>query len=239
MPDGSVLRTAVVGVDGSTAVVRLATGNSRTGDGSVGTLAVDLAAREAAWVQSGLDPLAVVGGLVAGLLDDPRDQALQARRVADGSTVWSKDVEAAQAVPAGPELLLVHGLRGREFGAVTGVRVVDGGEVDVRLPAKARGLPRYCAHDGRSVAVCVNSTVFGLDPASGEVLWSLADDPDRLPLRVTGAWHGLVYGDTGRNGPVVLDARTGEDVGTSPGAAPYWTDGRYAVTDDEVVPVTG
>ncbi|MGW7361563.1 hypothetical protein ACWGI0_34355 [Streptomyces sp. NPDC054802] len=36
---------------------------------------------------------------------------------------------------------------------------------------------------------------------------------------VTAAWHGRVYGRT-EAGPVVLDARTGEDVEVDPGVAP-------------------
>ena len=36
---------------------------------------------------------------------------------------------------------------------------------------------------------------------------------------MTTAWHGAVYGTT-VNGPLVLDARTGADRDTRPGAAP-------------------
>ncbi|KIZ15930.1 hypothetical protein [Streptomyces natalensis] len=57
--------------------------------------------------------------------------------------------------------------------------------------------------------------------------------------KVTGAWHGMVYGETEQNGPAVLDALTGKDKEASSGAAPYWTDGRYAVTDNKIVPVRG
>ncbi len=56
---------------------------------------------------------------------------------------------------------------------------------------------------------------------------------------MTGAWHGMVYGETEQNGPAVLDALTGKDKEASSGAAPYWTDGRYAVTDNKIVPVRG
>ncbi|MBD0742403.1 hypothetical protein [Streptomyces sp. CBMA152] len=78
-----------------------------------------------------------------------------------------------------------------------------------------------------------------MDPHTGKALWALPDSSGRVAPNVTGARHGMVYGRTEQNGLVVLDARTGQDKETSPGAAPYWTDGRYAVTDKVMVPARG
>jgi hypothetical protein len=54
---------------------------------------------------------------------------------------------------------------------------------------------------------------------------------------VTAVWHGAVYGTT-ENGPVVLDATTGEDRSTEAGAAPSWVS-EYAgiALDDKGAPV--
>lgn len=64
---------------------------------------------------------------------------------------------------------------------------------------------------------------------SGKVLWQLPDEQsDRVAPEVTSAWHGRVYGET-ENGPVALDARTGEDAPAGPGIAPVLVNGSAAL----------
>lgn len=63
--------------------------------------------------------------------------------------------------------------------------------------------------------------MWAFDAAGGELLWKLPNRTAyRIAPRVTAVWHGRIYGST-ENGPVALDARTGEGLPTSPGIAPY------------------
>ena len=48
---------------------------------------------------------------------------------------------------------------------------------------------------------------------------------------MTAVWHGLIYGSTA-NGPVILDARTGQDKVTSPGADPSIVDAYVGIEVD-------
>ncbi|GGU97365.1 hypothetical protein GCM10010211_75810 [Streptomyces albospinus] len=236
------IRTAVIGLQGTMAVVQVS-GTSSLDGSEVGVAVVDLAARKAVWGDPGLTPKSVAAGQVAGVRDDGsgKPQPVQAKAVRDGSTTWSKDTDAPTVVAAGPELLLVQGLKGSGQNTVVGI--ATGKESPFQGPSAAAGtgslsLPGRCSYDQRSVVVCGGDVAFGMDPHSGKVLWSLPDASGRIAPQVTGAWHGVVYGRTD-NGPVVLDALTGKDKQTSPGAAPYWTDGRYAVTDSQIVPIDG
>ncbi|TVT35419.1 hypothetical protein FNH05_26120 [Amycolatopsis rhizosphaerae] len=239
--DGGSLRTAVMGIDGTTAVVRVKAA-SGYGSGDAGTVAIDLAARKVAWDAPKLDPAAMGAGQVVGVVSGPHSwspKTLEARAAATGAQTWSKDTDNPSVVAVGPSLVLARGLKGMAFGAVDGIEIGSGRETPVQLPETAPAPPGYCVYDQRSVTVCVGSSLLGLDPGSGAVLWAVSNDPKRESPRLTGAWHGLVYGENRAGEPVALDARTGKDAETPPGAAPYWTDGRYAVTAKEIVAVTG
>ncbi|MEU5241783.1 PQQ-binding-like beta-propeller repeat protein [Streptomyces lydicus] len=232
----SSFKTAMVGAHGTTAVVSVKDGDQ------VGVVTIDLAAGKAVWGDPHLKPVEVAAGRVIGLRSTGSwsPESLQARAVRDGSTAWSKATESGTAVAAGPGLLLVQGLKAKPFGNVTAVVPTSGKELSFKVPS-GHGVPGQCQFDQQSVVVCASgdSEAFGMDPHTGKVLWALPDSSGRVAPQVTGAWHGMVYGQTEQNGPVVLDARTGKDKVTSPGAAPYWTDGRYAVTDKAIVPVRG
>ncbi|MEU1629614.1 hypothetical protein ABZ746_30795 [Streptomyces sp. NPDC020096] len=236
------IRTAVIGVQGAMAVVQVS-GTSAVDGSEAGVTVIDLAARKAVWADPGLTPESVAAGQVVGVRDDGsgKPQPVQAKAVRDGSTTWSKDTDAPTVVAAGPELLLVQGLK--DSGQDAAVDIATGKESPFQVPAAAAGvgsqsLPGRCIYDQRSVVVCAGNVAFGMDPHSGKVLWSLPDSSGRIAPQVTGAWHGVVYGQTD-NGPVALEALTGKDKQSSPGAAPYWTDGRYAVTDSQIVPTEG
>lgn len=232
----SSFKTAIIGVDRTTAVVSV---NERD---KVGVVAIDLATGKAVWGDPQLKPVEVAAGRVIGLKSSGSwsPESLQARAVGDGSTAWSKATDSATAVAAGPELLLLQGLKGKPFGNVTAIVPASGEELSFTVPS-GHGVPGWCQYDQQSVVVCANggSEAFGMDPHTGKALWALPDSSGRVAPNVTGARHGMVYGRTEQNGPVVLDARTGQDKETSPGAAPYWTDGRYAVTDKAIVPARG
>ncbi|MEU9111135.1 hypothetical protein AB0D04_04845 [Streptomyces sp. NPDC048483] len=80
--------------------------------------------------------------------------------------------------------------------------------------------------DDDSAAVAYNS-------ATGRTRWSLPDETaGRVTPTVTLVRQGLVYGTT-ENGPVVLDAATGEDKEDKPGLAPYAMDGYVAVAMED------
>jgi hypothetical protein len=70
-----------------------------------------------------------------------------------------------------------------------------------------------CRYDGAATTVC--GAVWehwnaGFDATTGQWLWEVpGDTPGRIPIRLTAAWHGAVYGTEGGTRPVVLDARTG------------------------------
>ncbi|WAL68439.1 hypothetical protein ORV05_11920 [Amycolatopsis cynarae] len=109
---------------------------------------------------------------------------------------------------------------GVAFGALEGIEIASGREMPVQLPETAPSPPGYCVYDQRSVTVCVGSSLLGLDPGSGAVLWAVSNDPKRESPRLTGAWHGLVYGETAPASPspsMPVPARTPRP---RPGAAP-------------------
>ncbi len=213
----------VLDVQGSTAVVAI------TGDAHGAVLAVDLAARKPLWKQTGFLAAAVTGGQVVGVI--PKDnggamQRLSALNLTDGRTVWSADADSYETKvgAAGPATVVVSGRdynSGKDFSrlvdAATGREAlgIDGGSGGVR-----------CTYDGRSVTVCTTEgTVFAVDTASTRQLWKLPDDANqRVAPTVTAVWHGLIYGST-KNGPVILDARTGMDRPGSPQVAPSVVNG--------------
>lgn len=87
-----------------------------------------------------------------------------------------------------------------------------------------------CTYDEQSVVLCDKAGVLNaFDAKTGKFLWSLPDDTaNRVAPRVTTLWHGAVYGTT-ENGPVVLDAETGEDRSTEPGLAPWWVNEQVGI----------
>jgi outer membrane protein assembly factor BamB len=92
-----------------------------------------------------------------------------------------------------------------------------------------------CQYDGTSVLVCGYAGIeaFAVDTTTGRKLWWFDNTGGRMPPTITAAFHGVVYG-RGKNTPVMLDAKTGQDLG-DPGAvamaldeygtASYETDG--------------
>lgn len=73
------------------------------------------------------------------------------------------------------------------------------------------------------MVVCASfDGVLAFDATNAKMFWQLPDEAaNRVAPTVTAVWHGAVYGGTA-NGPVVLDATTGADRSTAPGAAPSW-----------------
>ncbi|MEV0897618.1 PQQ-binding-like beta-propeller repeat protein [Actinoplanes sp. NPDC049802] len=209
---------AVAGVSGGTAVLRAGTM----------TYGVDLLQRKVAWQNPNFVVGAVADGTAVGVLhDDPVRGRLSGFSAADGKLAWRDraDVYAASVRPVSPTLVAFHG---NAYGS---------GAPDDRLLAAATGktvtrefITDTCAYDGVGIAVCsgANETV-SVDAATGKRLWAITPDGSgRTAVRVTAARKGLLYGST-ENGPVVVDARTGEDREVDPGAAPYLVNGSVGI----------
>jgi outer membrane protein assembly factor BamB len=97
--------------------------------------------------------------------------------------------------------------------------LLDAATGKTRFPWPNHKVNYDCVYDDRSVTVCTTTDkVMAFDTATAKLLWRLPAD-GRLAPTVTTAWHGAVYGTT-PTGPVVIDARSGQDRGTAPGAAP-------------------
>ena len=191
--------------------------------------AVDLATGRIAWHLAGFDAAAVVAHRVVGVLQPVGGGLAVSRVVAvkaeDGARAWTAPggpVHSASVWTAGPGLVAVD-----TTDAVTGARaltVLDATAGQVRDTRTAPGDVR-CWFDGRSATVCAQAAsgetwAAGYDATTGHLLWQLPDAAaGRVAPRVSTAWHGTVYGET-QNGTVALDARTGADRPTAPGAAP-------------------
>ncbi|MET8622672.1 PQQ-binding-like beta-propeller repeat protein [Kitasatospora sp. NPDC004669] len=156
---------------------------------------------------------------------------LSGLKLTDGSTAWTgdKDLFQVSVQPAGPNRVLVEG---SDYGSAKGLTWFTDGTTGKLLLDINSPLHLICTYDERSVTVCAGEdSAFALDPATGKVLWKLPDDAKtRVAPRVTAVWHGVVYGRTS-NGPVSLDATTGQDRPGNPQLAPVLVDGYAGLAD--------
>jgi len=140
-----------------------------------------------------------------------------------GETAWTLDGGYGSYVAgAGPNFAL-HNVDGRS-------RLLDV-HTGEEVRAWENGESWSCQYDQTSVLVCASSSggLYALDAASGDGLWSLPDEASgRIAPRATYVWHGAIYGAT-ENGPLVLDARTGEDRELYPGITVYAANERAGV----------
>jgi hypothetical protein len=231
MPD---LRAVVVGTDDTRMIIRVGEADI-TGQTSI-TYALDLDTRALLWQQDEFGGYAVAGGNVVGLhlgggLPDG-DVKVSALRTADGAEAWTAVTKVTgRVVPGGPNIALVDSrdlLRPvlTKYNAATGaVLTADDGNYD--------GVD--CHYDSQSVTVCEKETgdwMATFDATSGEWLWGLPDEAaGRVAPRVTAVYHGRVYGATS-NDAVLLDARTGQDIPTTPEIAPLVVNEYLAVGTD-------
>jgi hypothetical protein len=145
------------------------------------------------------------------------------------------DLSDAQVVAGGGEEVLLNSGHFSTGGYV--VAMVDAQNGSARTLTTGESpfetTPWTCVSDGVATDVCSadaeQTVAVAFDATTGRVLWQLPDKAtDRVAPTVTDAWHGVVYGTTA-SGPVVLDARTGQDRNDSPGVAPIVVDGYAAV----------
>lgn len=222
---------AVAGVVAGVAVLTASTDTQRT------ALGVDLGSQRVLWSADGVAVDAVLadgpaGGTALGIATAPGGS----RAYADSTIVGLDAVtglrrfappdvlRAPEITPAGPSLAVVSGRTAATTLSApsASLRFVDARGATVRTVDVGRTYtPPRCVWDEAATTVCGGDTrIFAVDAGTAAPLWELPDPAaNRVAPRMTTAWHGAVYGTT-VNGPLVLDARTGADRDTRPGAAP-------------------
>ncbi|MEJ2887805.1 hypothetical protein [Actinomycetospora aeridis] len=221
----------VAGVVAGVGVLTASTDSQRTAIG------VDLTSHQVLWTADGVAADAVLadgpaGGTALGVATAPggsrayADSTLVGLDVVTGLRRFAPGdvLRAPEITPAGPGLAVVSGRTAATTLSApsASLRFVDARGATVRTVDVGRSYtPPRCVWDEAATTVCGGDTrVFAVDAASAAPLWELPDPAaNRVAPRMTTAWHGAVYGTT-VNGPLVLDARTGADRDTRPGAAP-------------------
>jgi hypothetical protein len=231
----SGVEVSFAGVADGVGVVRVVdpSPSARRGD----TYALDLSSRKVLWSMRGFEARAVAAGVVAG--QEPgtgRTPKVQVRGLdaRSGQQRWAspRDAYLVDVFPAGPSKAVVQGRTdpgGKPYVEV--VEIATGRAVTVTEDKPGTPDPHLsrCRYDEQAIAVCSGGDWVGaLDAQTGSWLWSITKGGARLVPRVTGAWHGVVYGRTD-NGPVVLDGRTGTDRETQPGVAPSVVNSSMAI----------
>jgi outer membrane protein assembly factor BamB len=224
----------LVGSDGTTAVIRLGEDSHAT------TLGVPLDTRRISWTAPEFHAVFVEGDTVVGR----RGSGIDGLRTADGTNVWtygSKFVDTKlRRVGGGLFTAEAQTPRGTQSRVAALLDIATGRPrpgFDPKTPGEPTDLS--CVHDERATIVCtaehyLDERLFALDAVSFEELWAIDDqDETRLMPRVSTAWHGAVYAST-RNGPVVLDARTGRDRATDPGITPFAVNAYVGLTSESL-----
>ncbi|MER5763866.1 PQQ-binding-like beta-propeller repeat protein [Streptomyces sp. NPDC002082] len=218
----SPLSARIVGSSGRVAVFRVGAFKPA----AYTTYAIDLVDRRVLWTRDLLDAQTIAKGTVLGVTKNEIGSEYEAAAGYDlntGDQRWrGEDSRYPSVATGGPNLVTVAG---RSKTDADFHRLVDPrtGAVKQELPEDFG--PADCNYDGISTLVCFRNwkglSVWAFDTANGELLWQLPNQAaGRIAPRVTTVWHGRIYGST-QNGPLALDARTGEDLPTSPGIAPY------------------
>jgi hypothetical protein len=214
-----------------------------TDDGYL-TEAIDVSSGKLLWRNRAFLASATVGGTAVGTLDSSYlgDQGgndstspgrLAAVDIDTGRVLW---VDATDLSDAGiltsdsQSALLVSGLWNSGGSQIAMIDTTTGKLRTISRDSSdlGTGSPWSCVYDGISTDVCsadiYQPQAVAVDASTGRVLWQLPDHAqNRIAPRVTAAWHGAVYGTT-PSGPVVLDARSGDDRNDSPGVAPVLLD---------------
>jgi hypothetical protein len=210
---------------------------------------IDVSSGKRLWQDRSFLAGATVGPVAVGTLDSPAadDQGandgtgpvrLAGLDMETGRTVWlgPSQLSGVQILPSnGHAALLVAGLWS-SGGNVIALINAEAGKVRYVYRGSSMpggGSPWTCQFDGLETDVCnagaFQPQAFAVDADTGRLLWQLPDRAqNRIAPDVTAAWHGAIYGTT-PSGPVVLDARSGEDRNDSPGVAPVVLDGDVGI----------
>lgn len=214
------------------------------------TVAIDPSNQKILWQRDEYEAGAVSGDIVVGTDSKVAENSSMVQATAldliKGEQRWTAATRASQAavIPANPALIVVDRIDyGTGDAALLFLDPKTGQErasFPINRPFGLGSSYGPCLYDQRSILICFPSDyVTAFDATNGKWLqWELPDQTaNRVAPRVTTAWHGMVYGRTS-NGPVVLDAATGKDQSTAPGAAPYWVSEYAGIgIDDQGAPV--
>jgi hypothetical protein len=185
------------------------------------TAVLDAGTGDARWLEAGflataLDDQTVVGNTATR---EPLSlvYTLEGRSASDGDRLWSidepEDIRDIRGLGSG--LGYYVGVPSGE--STTYLVELRTGEVLVSFDGGSE-----CRHDGESIVVCATVDFYTFDDylvaydvRAGERLWELPDEAaDRIaPSSLVAARPGAVYANTD-NGPLIIDARTGEDLVT-------------------------
>ncbi|WP_324789851.1 hypothetical protein [Streptomyces sp. H51] len=237
---GGYERSGVVGVAESATAVVVLGGAEQVPT----TFGIDLASHKVVWQKYGFEAQVIDGSVVVGRSTDDgywdddglesMDSTLLGLDAATGRQRWSA---LAGSTALHSRLLApdrIWTTTSDPDGSTTETVLSTDEGRDVGLPGIGgeNRTTLSCLYDGRSVLVCSASTLKGyelsaIDTRTGKRLWVLGGPDDTSGRKVPGlaaAWHGAVYCSLGaddetREG-IVLDARTGEGLETTPGAVP-------------------
>ncbi|MFI8769475.1 hypothetical protein ACIGN6_31850 [Streptomyces sp. NPDC053792] len=229
--DGSPRTVSVVGASERAAVVTVSTGASSLFSATT-TYGIDLTARRVLWTKDRFEATAVSGNIVAGELETT-DETYESARGYDlltGTERWrGEDRLNLDVKPAGPHLLLVQAQDKSDY-RVHIQQFLDPATGTAKHEAPENIAGSRCDHDGQNSVVCSWDQgnlhkVWAFNDRTASLLWQLPDQTaNRIAPRVTAVWNGRIYGKTD-DGPLALDSRTGADLPTRPGAAPFLVNG--------------
>ncbi|MFH9298394.1 hypothetical protein [Streptomyces sp. NPDC017520] len=245
-PRGRSTAVRVVGAqDGTVAVsLRVHERRSISSNSARETIGIDLSDPDrpkTLWKKAGFEAYTVAGGNAVGAESDAGGQykVLTAVSMKGGETVWqdrthertahmNPELQAQWTTPAGPDRIITTKVTRSGLIGSTGQLLLVDAATGKQRPLSDKKRPVHCRYDGTSVVVCgphpgvsrAPKEVFALDASSGKVLWELPDSAaGRIAPDVTAVRDGRVYAETS-SGPVILDARSGQDVELDPGIAP-------------------
>ena len=205
---------------------------NRKGDNVI-TVALDPATGKTIWDHKDYDAGSVYGNVVVGtdynVAENSSMTQATALDVATGEQKWAGALRSLDLTvfPSDPGLVAVyHSDYGTTDPYLLFLDAATGAE-----KGKVSGKGQYeksafsCDYDQQSVLLCSSMAngLVGYDAKTGKELWSLPDQASgRVQPQVSVVWHGVVYGKTNGGTPITLDGKTGKDISTDVGAAPYW-----------------
>jgi hypothetical protein len=181
-----------------------------------------------------MNPAAVHSGVVAGTQGAASDKPNGAVRLVDGASgKVTKQVPLNQAylepLAGGSKHAYFYGHKevsytgGTKGEAIFVVDVSTGAVTQTVAAAPSTSDVKVaCLGDQATSVVCTSTTVqghpleiAGFDDTTGKKVWGFTDASEgRVVPRVTAAFHGVVYAQTEAQ-PVLLDAKTGQDLPSS------------------------
>lgn len=235
-PSATGMAATAIGADGNLApqVVGVEAGTAVVTDADT-TYALDTATGAVRWKKGDYRALNLAEGVVAGGEETGYAQGrLLGVDAETGKQRWTV-AGARQPARAAPKLLSAN-----RDGHTDVVDAVDG---KLRLIIDKPGY--RCLDDARSLVACSkhgysasDRGIVVIDATTFRHKWVLPDHSGRSVPRVTGFWHGALYGEVGER-PVVLDGATGKDRETDPNAAPVEIDRYGGVEGARFIPAKG